>query len=229
MSTIDDIEDMLDSLIDIRLPRPRCPKVAIFGNSGTGKSTLCNALYGSTITATDSVEACTQEPNYINVPASSQHPAFILIDMPGIGEDPKHHQQYAHYYHSIVSTIDLALWVIKADDRSYASNLEVFDTLFQNHKDIPILCIVTQSDKTNDSEEWDYVNMSPSKNQRANLLRKQIDIYERFHIHQEHIITTAIARHGKHFNLDLLRQRLNNFLFPLARYDHFSRELVKSI
>ena len=38
------------------------PKVAIFGDTGVGKSSLCNALFGKDIAEISDVEACTRSP-----------------------------------------------------------------------------------------------------------------------------------------------------------------------
>ncbi|NKC16236.1 MAG: hypothetical protein GKR94_29735 [Gammaproteobacteria bacterium] len=49
---------------------------------------------------------------------------MILVDVPGLGEDPDRHDEYIKLYDTLVKELDLLLWVIKADDRKYAFSRE---------------------------------------------------------------------------------------------------------
>lgn len=60
------------------------PKVAVFGDTGVGKSSLCNALFGKEIAEISDVEACTRKPQEILLSGSDA--GITLIDVPGIGE-----------------------------------------------------------------------------------------------------------------------------------------------
>ena len=60
------------------------PRIGIFGKTGAGKSSLCNALFGSEVSAISDVAACTRNPQEIFVQVGSA--GVKLIDCPGIGE-----------------------------------------------------------------------------------------------------------------------------------------------
>ena len=60
------------------------PKVGVFGNSGVGKSSLCNAIFGKEVAKISDVEACTRKPQEILI--GSENSGIVLVDVPGIGE-----------------------------------------------------------------------------------------------------------------------------------------------
>lgn len=197
------------------LTKPHNQVIALFGNSGTGKSTLLNTLHGIPIAATDPVMGCTRTPQASMIDRMN-YPNIYVMDMPGLSEDPERHDEYADLYHQHISYVNLVLWTIKADDRSYASNLEVFQRLFSDYTHIPVVFVITQSDKIGDPEDWDSLNMSPRSVQRQLLEDKKIDIYQRYARPAEDIVPIAIRKHGKTYGIDLLWSRILTHLFPLT-------------
>ncbi len=143
------------------------PKVGVFGNSGVGKSSLCNALFGQEMAKVHDVEACTREPQVITVGlGEGSEKGIKLVDVPGIGEDPERQEEYVKLYKSLVPELDLVLWLIKADDRNYASAIDAFDEVFNTDRRTvltdsggqnaaPVIFVITQTDKTNDTDDWD--------------------------------------------------------------------------
>jgi small GTP-binding protein len=173
--------------------RTYTPNVAIFGDSGVGKSSLCNALFGKDVAAISDVEACTREPQEIFI-GNEKDGGINLIDVPGIGEDPKRHKEYKELYKSLLPKLDLILWAIKADDRKYASALEVYsELLIPNLKNCPVVFVITQVDKIEPHREWDIKKNKPSDAQEVNLLKKQEDISLRFGISKDLIVPVSSA------------------------------------
>lgn len=86
-------QEQLVQEISKRITRIRSytPKVGVFGNSGVGKSSLCNALFGKEVAKISDVEACTRKPQEILL--GSESGGITLIDVPGIGEDPAHQKE----------------------------------------------------------------------------------------------------------------------------------------
>ena len=76
------------------------PKVGIFGDTGVGKSSLCNALFGKDIAKISNVEACTRHPQEILVGDKGKG-GIVLVDVPGVGEDPARHKEYIELYKSL--------------------------------------------------------------------------------------------------------------------------------
>ena len=74
----------LSPLLKRQLKMRRRPvSIAVFGQTGVGKSSLLNALFDLTLETSDS-EPCTKEPMYVDLYSNSQTLRFI--DIPGWGE-----------------------------------------------------------------------------------------------------------------------------------------------
>jgi uncharacterized protein len=90
--------------------------VAIMGQTGVGKSSLLNALFGAQLLVGD-VRPTTKEPEAVTVKGSSGHP-IIFWDMPGIGESESADRAYMSMYSQKLIECDVVLWAIHADSRS---------------------------------------------------------------------------------------------------------------
>lgn len=205
--------------------RSYTPKVGVFGNSGIGKSSLCNAIFGREVAKISDVEACTRKPQEIFV--GSEDGGIILVDVPGIGEDPAHQKEYTELYKSLVPELDLVLWAIKADDRNYASALDSYQEILSSIKEpFPVLFVITQTDKTNDSEDWDYQEYKPSGSQTGNIAIKENDISRRFGVKVNQIISVAVSKKGRAYNLKRLVELVVEEL-PNEKKFSFTRETKK--
>ena len=158
---------------EINKIRTYTPKVAIFGNSGVGKSSLCNALFRQDVAKVSDVEVGTTKIQEIKI--NNQDGGLILIDFPGIGDGK---DDYTELYKNELKDIDLVIWAIKADDRSYQLAVNFFkEVLKPNIDKCPVVFTITQVDKIEPIEEW-YENNKKNlgENQKNNLAKKIIDI-----------------------------------------------------
>jgi uncharacterized protein len=226
------IKEISDRVTKIRSYTPR---VGVFGNSGVGKSSLCNAIFGKEVAKISDVEACTRKPQEILL--GSENGGLILIDVPGIGEDPTRQKEYTTLYKSLVPELDLVLWVIKADDRNYASALDSYQEVFSSNESAPpVLFVISQTDKTNDTDDWDRQDYKPSGTQVGNIAIKENDVSRRFGVTVKQIISVAVSKKGKTYNLqelvDLVVQALPNekkYSFTReAKQENVSEEARKS-
>jgi predicted GTPase len=157
------------------------PKVGIFGDTGVGKSSLCNALFGKEIAKISDVEACTREAQEIFLRGQSGKGGIVLLDMPGIGEDPEHHKEYMALYEKHLPDLDLLLWAFKADDRKYESSLDAYKKLFPTGKGKkPVIFAITQAEKIDPFREWNMEQHQPGDRQKDSLDRRAADIAKRF-------------------------------------------------
>lgn len=176
---------------ELKRVRQYTPKVGVFGDTGVGKSSLCNALFGREIAKISDVEACTREPQEILV-GHEGGGGIVLVDVPGIGEDPVRHSEYVALYKSLAPTLDLVLWAIKADDRKYASGLSAYHDIFAPNVDAcPIVFVITQAEKIEPLREWDIVNRKPGEKQEHNLLLKIHDISSKFEAPTSRIVAIS--------------------------------------
>ena len=160
------------------------------------------------------MEACTREPSEFLIGGESGKGGIILVDVPGIGEDPGRQKEYIELYKNLVPKLDLILWAIKADDRSYASALEAYQSIFANTKEIPIIFTITQTDKISDMSDWNNDYYKPGESQIKNITNKENDISRRFDTSTKNVISIAVHKDGRSYNLkslvDLIVETLPN-------------------
>ncbi|MBU1284979.1 MAG: 50S ribosome-binding GTPase [Gammaproteobacteria bacterium] len=200
--------------------RSYTPKVGVFGDSGVGKSSLCNALFGRDVAAISDVEACTRQPQEILI-SNGDAGGLVLVDVPGVGEDPARHKEYVELYKSLVPNLDLVIWAIKADDRKYLSALEVYEEVLSPAvSSCPVLFVITQVDKTNPVRGWDVENHRPGVEQEQNIIKKINDISSRFNVSTNKIVPVAAE---ESYNLKEVVDKVVDVL-PAEKRFSFTRE-----
>lgn len=90
--------------------------VSILGQTGTGKSSLVNALFGTHFETND-VHPCTAKlQSHKEFTKSGQE--IIFNDLPGIGESSDADFQYLQEYCRVIRESNVVLWAIHSDSRS---------------------------------------------------------------------------------------------------------------
>ncbi|MBE9059241.1 MAG: GTPase [Sphaerospermopsis sp.] len=192
--------------------------IAKFGQTGTGKTSLSNALFGVNW-CTDYAVACTQTVSKYKgkmLPEISQGKDFTwqLCDTPGVGEseyaDDQHFEDIYHTFHQA----DVIMWVVQADTRAFAEDQKAILKLTDKKQKIPnahYVIVLNQIDRVH-PENWDSEKKQPSPEQLA-LIPEKIDIvYQRFSpylpIQIEHIIPCSVVNN---YGLDNLVNTINKF------------------
>lgn len=178
------------------------PKVGIFGSTGVGKSSLCNALFGRDIATVSNVAACTRDIQEIHIkPEDGSEGGLTIVDFPGVGETLERDKEYYDLYKENVEKLDLVVWVIKSDERAYAISQKVYnDILLPNIEKCPVVFFINQIDKIEPMEDdegellWDKKKNVPRKEQLASVNQKIIEISNAFSIPASRIMPTSVRR-----------------------------------
>lgn len=154
--------------------RTYTPKVGVFGKTGVGKSSLCNALFGQDVCSISDVKACTRNPQEVLLNLGGQGTGIKLIDVPGVGEDRQRDSEYDSLYKNLIPQLDLIFWVFKGDDRANASDQDFYERLMRPYIDAgkPFLAVVNQIDKVEPFREWNEKEAAPGIKQLKNIKEK---------------------------------------------------------
>lgn len=167
------------------------PVIGIMGKTGTGKSSLCNALFAGEVSPVSDVSACTREPLRCRLRVGRH--SMVLVDLPGVGETEHRDREYRALYRRQLPQLDLVLWVIKADDRALSVDERFYREVIGTHRH-KVLFVVNQVDKLEPCHQWNATSDSPSSRQKINISRKLSDIRQLFA--PSHPVRAVSARTG---------------------------------
>lgn len=144
------------------------PVIGIMGKSGTGKSSLCNALFRSSVCATHPLRGCTRKAERLTLELGDRQ--MTIVDLPGIGETPEYDHEYSTLYQRLLPELDLIVWVLRADERAYAADIAMHRFLMAEGADPSrFLFVLSQADRVSPANEWNSKDIIPSLQQQASL------------------------------------------------------------
>lgn len=145
-------------------------KVAIFGKTGSGKSSLCNAVFGEDVAPVSDIEACTRSPQEYLLQLAPDK-SIVLVDVPGVGESAERDREYLPLYESLLPQVDLLLWVVRCDDRALTIDMHVWTELVRKRLGpaSPACIVLNQVDRTNPVREWNTKKGGPGPTQRKTI------------------------------------------------------------
>jgi len=177
--TIDDkyrisIEERLNEILNYQ------PSVGVFGKTGVGKSSLCNAMFGQDACKISDVAACTREPQEVILSMGTN--GIKLLDVPGVGENAERDKEYAALYQKLLPELDIVLWVLKGDDRAFSSDELFYKNIVKPYidKGRPFFMVINQVDKIEPFREWNVEERRPGANQANKIDEKRRNVAEIF-------------------------------------------------
>ncbi len=181
------------------------PRIGVLGKTGVGKSSLCNALFGSDVAKIDDIKACTREPQEILLSLGKK--GLKLIDVPGAGESSERDAEYAELYRSLMPELDVVLWILRADERAYSIDQEFYENIVKPHlqEGKPFFIVLNQADAIQPLREWDMKNCEPGPVQKKNLSEKKEIVSKFFNIPVPKIIeVSAVEKYNLTHLVDVI-------------------------
>lgn len=156
------------------------PVVGVFGKTGAGKSSLCNAVFGKDVCEISDIAGCTRKPQEVILDIGGK--GLKLLDVPGVGESNDRDREYAELYRSLLPELDLVMWVIKGDDRAFSSDETFYKNLVKPYVDKgrPFVVVLNQVDKIEPFREWDESVKQPGAKQASNIEKKRRIVADTF-------------------------------------------------
>lgn len=199
------IEEKINSILSYE------PRIGVFGKTGVGKSSLCNALFGQDVCQISDVEACTRDPQEVLLNMGGN--GIKLIDVPGTGESTERDKEYAELYTKLLPELDLVLWLIKADDRANGNDETFYQNIIKPHVEQgkPFFMVLNQVDKIEPFKEWNEETNEPGAKQFQNIYRKIEAVATQFNLPASKVIPVSA---NEKYNLTKL---VDEIIFALPK------------
>lgn len=165
-------------------------QVSILGQTGVGKSSLLNALFGTNL-KTDPVRPCTKEIEKVVIKGHKGYELWFF-DLPGIGESNKADEEYLSQYRETFVKSDVVIWAFHSDSRSVTFDLDALSNILSPFNDVEqgeliskVTFVMTKAD-TISSQPWIFSKQgkngffAPSGEVRDILQQKALYYQESF-------------------------------------------------
>ena len=163
--------------------------VLFLGKTGHGKSSLLNAISGGNHFATSDVEACTRDAasaEYVWPGQEVHH--LSLVDMPGVGESLKRDEEYRVMYRDHCLKAGAVVWVLSADRRDYATDLDTLNWIFGNRLPDHVLFALNMIDRLPPVNRHSLTLTAP---QQVNLEAKRLDCSRIFAVERGRVLPVS--------------------------------------
>ncbi len=107
-------------------------RVAVLGQSGVGKSSTVNNLFGAKFKVSRTGEG-TDEKNYVGYKdyELSDGSIITVADLPGYGRKASSDDKYRKMYIDALKGVDIILLIIQANDRAIVDDVEMVQCLYE--------------------------------------------------------------------------------------------------
>lgn len=181
-------------------------QVVFLGKSGYGKSSIVNAMVGRTLMETSNVAACTRVVQSVEYELRTGN-YLSFADLPGLGESQVRDDEYLEIYRNILRKSDVAVYLVRADNRDFSIDQRAFERLFQqNGQRENVIIVINGCDKIEPIHR--QAGREPTLPQKENISRKTSDLRNVFP-GIEHIVPCS-AETG--WNLEMLAQTIMRVL-----------------
>ena len=150
----------------------RIPKIALYGSSGVGKSSIINAILGKQKAEIHRYKETTLKHEIYKFPRQGWEINFI--DSRGIGANDSSEASQAAIDYIVQQKVDIILFVIIADERGYKTqNIDFLGKVKNAHykqykSELPVILVLNKIDKIEPISDW-----SPPYNLKINSISQQ--------------------------------------------------------
>lgn len=111
-------------------------KVAVLGQSGVGKTSTVNNLFGAKFKVSRTVEGTNKE-NFVGYKdyELSDGSVLTVADLPGYGREASKDKSYMELYIDALKDVDIILLIIQANDKAIADDIEMIQCLYEWSKE----------------------------------------------------------------------------------------------
>lgn len=164
-------------------------KVAIIGQSGVGKSSTLNAVFGLTLPVSDIEEGTTEIIEKIFPMRDGFN--LSIYDMPGLLQSRKRDKVYEEMYREILPQCDVIVYVIRANTRNIGDDCKILKEVVlpicnaNSIKENLIIAvnkvdIIGESIDPDDPDlQWDEFENKPTPKLWECIKKKRCDIFEK--------------------------------------------------
>lgn len=193
-----------------KLDSLRLFKVGVFGETGTGKSTLCNAILESEVMRVSDIFPVTKGIHTAQKAINSKI-AIQLSDFPGVGESVEGDKRYEELYTNGFKELDIIIWVLRSDVRNYRMSQNYIDRILELNinQDKEFIIALSMVDRMDVVDKWDEVNGSPSKGLLSMIERKTMYVSGILRVPPEKIIPVSGLRG---YNINNLQYTMIEYL-----------------
>jgi len=138
-------------------PKTRVPKIGLYGRSGSGKSSLINAIMGKRVAKIDDVKPGTLAPTTYDREQNGWKLTFV--DSPSVGESSSEDASQQAINYIVEEGIDVLLFVIPANDRAVGRDYKFLMDLKAARKkidatELPVILVINKIDLMPPVREW---------------------------------------------------------------------------
>lgn len=153
------------------------PQIVLIGKTGVGKSSTINKLFNPQPNLpVDHIEPATIEVLKLHLGDRGQ---LIVVDSPGLGAGEESDRRNISAYKEILSESDVAVWIIKADDRTLGIDQSFITQVLPEKLKGRLVVGINQIDKI-EPAEWSKKYNLPSRQQEENIKRKEESVIRVF-------------------------------------------------
>lgn len=140
---------------------------------------------------------------------------MTLVDMPGVGESAERDEEYRNLYRDWIDRIDVALWLIKVDDRVLGPDEDYFERVIKpsGFAIDRIVFVISQVEKTDSMWDWNRSHGRPGGAQIKNIEEKILHIQKAFSAPAAQIVPVSA---DERYNLIPLAERIVDACPPEA-------------